>query len=253
MNSNFGNYLKELKLRLAYSIFAISLTSFTAFAEKDLLFFEFTKPLRNIENTYSLDSSFIFLQVTEAFNVSLELAILVGILLNLPFFWLQLWFFLSPTFYNKEQKIFNKLLLFSLFALASAISISHQLLLPKAWTFFLSFGNFEGDNRLMDNFNYLPGLNAYLKIAIQVYISLLLTSQFPLFLYLLLHWQWLKLRDLLKIRSWILLFFLIWAALITPPDLLSLILTFFPFYSLYEAFLFFLLCSSHYNPIEKTK
>ena len=246
-SSKLGTYLKELKLRSYYSIFAVSITSFTAFIEKDLLFFEFTKPLKSIETKLSFDSPFVFLQLTEAFNVSLKLAILLSLLLNLPYFWLQIWLFLAPSFYKKEQIFFSKLLLFSLLSLGAAISITHHLLLPKAWNFFLAFGSFERENRLMENFNYLPGLNSYLKLAMQIYFSLLITSQFPLFLYLLLHWHWINLKTLLKARAWLILLFLIWSALITPPDLFSLILAFFPFYSLYESFLFFLLCSSHFT------
>lgn len=247
LSSQIGGYLRELKYRFYYSIFAVSMTSLTAFTEKELLFFEFTKPLKNLEKTISFEASFVFLQLTEAFNVSLKLAIILGILLSLPYFWLQIWLFLAQSFYRKEQEFFSKLLFFSLFALASAIYISHSFLLPKAWTFFLSFGNFEGAERLLENFNYLPGLNSYLNLAIQFYFALLVTSQFPLFLYLLLHWQWLRLKNLLKARSWLILFFLIWSALITPPDLLSLLIIFFPFYSIYEGFLFFLICNSHFQ------
>jgi len=250
-NSQIRGYLKELKYRIYYSCFALATTSFSAFIEKDLIFFEFTQPLKNLERTISFDSSFVFLQLTEAFNVSIKLAIILGLLLSLPYFWLQVWFFLAQTFYRKEQQIFRKLLIFSLFALLFAIYISHYFLLPKAWTFFLSFGSFEGETKLMENFNYLPGLNSYLNLAIQVYFTLLFTSQWPIFLYLLLHWQWLHLKNLLKSRRWLILFFLIWAAFISPPDLLSLFILFFPFYTLFEAFLFFLIFKSHFLVSQK--
>lgn len=240
------NSLKELKLRLKYFVFAFILSTLTAFSQRDLFFYFLLKPLDQVLDLKSapITNPILFLKMTEAFQAQLSLSLLMGLLLVLPVFWIQAWFFLSPGLYRKEQKLFLSLILSSFIFLSSGLLFTKDYLIPRVWSFFLSFSHLEpgsGDS-LVPDFSYLPSLIPYLNLSFEIFAAMIMSSQLPIFLFLLIHWKWVNEDLLVKRRPFFIIFFLVWGALLSPPDLWSQILIFLPLFSLYEFILLFLFC-----------
>jgi Sec-independent protein secretion pathway component TatC len=77
-------------------------------------------------------------------------------------FWLQIYFFIGPALYKKEQKNFIIIIFISYFLLIFATYFIQEYLLPQAWSFFLSFGensnNFNEISGIEKNLSYIPSL-----------------------------------------------------------------------------------------------
>lgn len=240
------NSLKELKLRLKYLSFSFILTALISFSQRDLFFYILLKPLDEIlhlkEN--GLENPILYLKMTEAFQAQLSLSLLMGLLLILPLFWVQAWFFLSPGLYRREQKLFLYLIFSSFLFLSLGLIFTKDYLIPRVWSFFLSFSHLEPTNggSLVPDFSYLPSLIPYLNLSFEIFAAIIMSSQLPIFLFLLIHWKWVNEDLLVKRRPFFIIFFLIWGGLLSPPDLWSQILIFLPLFSLYEFILLFLFC-----------
>lgn len=240
------NSLKELKLRLKYLGLGFILTSLISFSQRDLFFYILLKPLDQILHPKdpSLANPILYLKMTEAFQAQITLSLLMGLLLVLPLFWIQAWFFLSPGLYRKEQKLLLSLIFSSFLFLSLGLVFTKDYLIPRVWSFFLSFSHLEagsGDS-LVSDFSYLPSLIPYLNLSFEIFAAIIMSSQFPIILFLLIHWKWVNEDLLVKRRPFFIIFFLIWGALLSPPDLWSQILIFLPLFSLYEFILLFLFC-----------
>ena len=183
----------------------------------------------------------IFLKITEGFSSQVYISFLIALYALLPLIWIQIWFFLGSALYKNEQRLFRNLILSSYFFLISGSLITKNILIPRAWSFFLSFS--------IENLNYSPSLLPYLEISLEILTGILLTSQMPILFFLFLHWGWWTTDIFIRKRSYFMFALLIWGALITPPDLWSLFLVFIPLIICYELSIFLLLWMKAYNKL----
>lgn len=251
------DFKKELKFRLLYAFIAFFLAFITAYEQRDLLFYLILEPL--MQNSASgVDfafKGFLFFKITEALQAHLYLSFLVGLLMSLPIFWLQVWFFFAPALYKNEQKLFLRLVFSSLTFLFSGIFFAKNILVPRIWSFLLSFGSLTGANfngrseeqgfELVTDLQYLPSLVPYLEFFFEILFAILLSSQIPLLLFLALHWNWINNNFLVQKRPFVIIIFLGWAALLSPPDLMSQIVIFIPLFISYECLILFLFWQKH--------
>jgi sec-independent protein translocase protein TatC len=202
----------------------------------------------------------IFLEITEAFYTELYMLFVISFFISLPLFWIQAWFFLAPGLYSKEQFFLGLLSLCSWLLILFFAYFTEKFLLPKAWAFFLSFGDLSslkngvplegntsqsGDSSLWQ-LRFMPSIALYWKLYFQILLAMILSSQFPIILFLLIHWKWLSIDFLIKGRPWWIVFFLSWGALLSPPDLFSQFLIFFPLFFFYEFIVFFTFCQKRW-------
>lgn len=237
--------MKELKLRAQYAFLSLLMAAFAAYSERDYILCILWQPLAQLRGDAAglLESPIFFLQITEALEAQLKLSLLAGAFVSLPFAWLQLWLFLAPGLYDHEQKLLGRLLGSSFFSLSLGLLFTKDYLIPRAWSFFLSFGQLQAPGEgLLGDLSYLPSLIPYLNLSLEIFTAILISSQLPLLLFLLLHWQWVDENFLVQQRPVLIVFFLLWAALLSPPDLLSQILIFLPLFALYEFIVLFLFC-----------
>lgn len=222
-----GKYIYEIYLRIIYTFLGIIWGICIGYIESDIILCMLVEPLESICN-YSV----IYFDITEGFKSKIKLSVLVGVFFTFPLFWIQVVFFMSPALYKKELKFLCIWVsISSIFLLISFFFVKDSLL-PKIWSFFLSF---QGDSV------YYPSLIPYLEILFEIFALLLISSQIPLFLYILVYKNWLKKDFFIQNRKSFILILLIFGALITPPDLLSLILVFLPLILFYELFVYTLL------------
>ena len=111
--------------------------------------------------------------------------------------------------------------------------------------FFLNFA--KKSNELPVTFEFMPTIYPYLKLTFSILIGIILSFQLPLFLVFLIHWEIIDYQNLIKKRSWILIFSLCLAALVTPPDVFSQIILTTYIIIFYEFAIIFLLIKKNYN------
>lgn len=241
MKSSQIVHLKELQFR-SFQIFIGFLFNFIfCQTERINLVYVLILPLKKIvqvdspmnsENLGNGFENFVYLSVTEAFSVQVQLSFMVALFLSIPIFWVQSQFFFSTGLQKKEQEIFRNLIGFSQVLLVSFVQLTQEYLLPQAYSFFISFGFGSMDS--LGNLSQLPSFGNQVFLFLDIVFAIILTSQLPIFFFLVLHWGWVNPKFMIKSRPFFILFFLIWAALISPPDLVSQLIIFFPLFLFYE-------------------
>lgn len=70
----------------------------------------------------------------------MQVAIIGGVLLSLPYLFYQLWAFIAPGLMPKERKYIRWIVFFSTFCFLSGVAFSYFVMLPAALQFFAGFG-----------------------------------------------------------------------------------------------------------------
>jgi sec-independent protein translocase protein TatC len=167
----------------------------------------------------------VFIGPAEAFSVRLKLAIVLGLLISLPFVFLRIWRFVVPGLLHKERTALVPLAMFSSILFYGGVAFSYFMLVPTVMRILLAFGT--------DKLEPMISIDKYLSLVIQIGLSLGLVFQFPLVVGVL-TWLGVLTPDSLR-RKWryaIVIIFIIGAA-VTPGDGPSQLVVAFPITGLY--------------------
>jgi sec-independent protein translocase protein TatC len=253
-------HILELRYRVSFLFSGFVFASIIGFVKKDIILNKLLNSLpsnlfSNNDPSGQTDigkaTNIVFLEITEAFSTQIYMIFILALFVSLPLFWIQFWFFLAPGLYSNEQKFLGLIALSSCLLILGMVWITESFLLPKAWTFFLSFGDMRTLNieSWENNLSFLPSIALYWKLFLNILLAMSISSQFPIILILMIHWQWLKTDRLRKSRPWFILGFLIWGAILSPPDIFSQFFIFSPLFICYETIVFFTYCHERWDSI----
>ena len=194
---------------------------------KEVLLFLVTQMHLNDESLY-----FIFTDVTELFSVYFKLVFFFSVQITLWYFFYHLFFFLSIALYSYEFKFISFLWKSGTFFYVLSSLLSSYIIIPFGWNFFLSFQSQQG-------FYFEARVNEYFDFYSNVYILCLIYCQlFTLLFFFLAEIQH-NYFYIKKYRKFYYYIFLIFATLMTPPDLISQIVTTLFVITMYEIVLLF--------------
>lgn len=223
-------YLTEFYYRTFYFFFSTIISSFLLYIYKNDIIFITIIPSFLEENTINY---FIFTEPKEIFFFYLYSCFNFLLFILIPYLIINIFDYLKSALYysewNKLKNIKNKILityfLINLFTLF--------LGLPIFWKFFSSFQNISD---LFPFFLELSALNYYYYFNSIFLLTNLL--QFLLFLGIIFFFQ-AGISYILKYKVYIIISFLLFSTLITPPELNIQVLLFCSLYICLEIFLFF--------------
>ena len=196
---------------------------------KEVLLFLVTQMHLNDENLY-----FIFTDVTELFSVYFRLVFFFSVQATLWYFFYYLFSFLSTALYFYEFKFISFLWSSGTFFFVLSSLLSSYIIIPFSWNFFLSFQSQQG-------FYFEARISEYFDFYNNAYILCLIYCQLFTFLFLFLAEIQHNYFYIKKYRKLYYYMFLIFATLMTPPDLISQIVTTFLVITIYEIILLFAL------------
>lgn len=231
VNSIFKVYIREVFLRFWYFLGGYFCSIILLYINKDVIIYQLIEPLLDHGG-----SGFIFTDLTELFMNELKLTFLIGLYFSIPLFWIQILFFLKESLYIKEYIFICFILASSWLFFMCGIYCSLNYFLPNAWKFFLGLS----ENSIV-SFEYLPAIGPYLNLCFSLMFGLTLSFQFPLFLFLGVYWGSLSLDFLIKVRGWFVMSVLVFAGLVSPPDVFSQLALSMPIFISYEICIFGLL------------
>ena len=130
---NLSEHLEDLRKRVIISLVVISVLSILSFFFSDTLMAIISAPVKhNIRTLY-------FLSPYEAFMVKLNISLVSGIVLSVPVIFTQLWRFVSPGLYTKEQRTILPLIFVSTILFVLGALFAYFLVIPFAFKFFMDF------------------------------------------------------------------------------------------------------------------
>jgi len=224
----FWDHLEELRWRIFKCIISIVLFSFISFVYSDQLMELLISPTHDLSVKLNLQ----VLKVTSMFTIKLGLSLMGGIIASIPILIFQFWQFVSPAMEENYTFQIIGIVLFSSIFFFGGLSFAYVVIIPYTLSFFTSmtFENFPV------NYNYT--LDGYLSYVLWLILSCGLLFQLPVVTFFFSKIGLLTPAFLRHYRKFIFVFFLILAAILTPPDPISQILIVIPLMILYELSIF---------------
>lgn len=175
----------------------------------------------------ALEFSVQNVEVTGQFSTHLMLSFWGALIFSCPYIFWEIWAFIKPALYPNEQKASRYLIFYSWILIFVGLFFGYFILTPLSLQFFANY-------QLSSSIQNQIYLSSYLQLVTQTTFYSALLFQFPI-LILLLYKMGLIDADFLKhYRKHAIVFILIFAAILTPPDFITQIIVGFPLYLLYE-------------------
>lgn len=175
---------------------------------------------------------FIFTDVREVLSAYITIIFFIANQIFISLMVFQVFIFFSSGLYYTEYSYLKKWIGFSLFFWIGSILVFNRILLPASFNFFLSFQNLTSIESVQMYFE--SKLTEYLDFYIALYFICGIYGQILLFLVFFLDYTILNLKTIKKYRKVFFSLFLLFATLITPPDIFSQIFLTFSLALLYE-------------------
>jgi sec-independent protein translocase protein TatC len=218
-------HLQELRKRLILSFIAIGIGFFVCYALKEYLFNILSSPLINPKVMPS-GGSLIFTSVSEAFFTYMKVAFIAGLMLTSPFILYQIWAFVAPGLYQKEKRYVVPFVLGGSLFFIMGILFGYFIAMPTIFKFLLGYAT--------DFIKPMPSMKEYLSFSIKFLLVFGLVFEFPVVLVLLAKIGVIDAKMLARQRKYAILLIFIFAAVMTPPDIISQVIMALPLIGLYE-------------------
>ena len=212
-------HLTELRRRLVWSALVFIAAAVICFLFIDS-FVELALGLSN-------DFSFVYLSPAELVTCYLKLALVMGLVFASPFILWQVWAFVSPGLTKKEGRaaLFSIVAGFGFFLIGTLFCF--VVVLPITLQFFYSF---NGATDIAPSISF----NNYMNFILGMLVAFGAVFEMPVLSYLLARLGLIQAAWLAKGRKFAILVVFTVAAIITPPDVVSQIMTAIPMLGLYE-------------------
>ena len=218
-------HLIELRRRLLWCMAALAVAFFICLYFARDIFAVLVQPLLKAGQ-----GKLIYTDIFEAFFVQVKVALFAALMVSFPVLAIQLWRFVAPGLYAKEKNAFLPFLLMTPVFFAAGASFAYFVAMPWALHFLLSFqGNVGGIQQ-----EALPGVGNYLTFVTRFLFGFGAAFLLPILLMILERAGIVTREQLAKSRRYAIVGAAAVAAVLTPPDAVSMLILMVPLYGLYE-------------------
>lgn len=240
---SFFDHLEELRWRVVKSIIAILIFAVIVYIFESWVFENIIFAHKNEKFiTYDIfqrlgidfapsDFQIIQTEMAEQFFTSLKVSFWIGFVVAFPFVFYQFWSFIKPGLYENEAKAAKGVVFVCSFLFAVGVAFGFIVLAPFAIKFLSGYSvgiAVENSTSLKSYVGYLTNFTIPTGIIFQM----------PLLVYFLAKVGLLTDQFMRTYRKHSLVVIFILAAMITPPDPMTMFLIGVPLYGLYEISIF---------------
>jgi len=219
------DHLLELRRRLLRSIGALAVAFGICLYFARPIFAFLVQPL-----VRAGQGKIIYTQIFEAFFVEIKVAFFAAAMLSFPIIANQIWQFVAPGLYRNEKQALLPFLWATPILFLSGAALAYYIAIPVALHFLLGFqGNLGGIQQ-----EALPAVGNYLSFVMQFLFGFGLAFLLPVLLMLLERAGIVTRRQLISSRRYAIVATAMIAAVLTPPDIGSMLLLWIPLVMLYE-------------------
>jgi len=217
------SHLAELRKRLILSFVSVGVGFVLCYAFSQNLFDILSKPLLKMMPS---GSTLIFTSVAEAFFTYMKVAFIAGLMLASPFVLFQIWAFVAPGLYRHEKRYVIPFVTAGSFFFILGVLFAYFVAIPVGFRFLLGYAT--------DFIKPMPSMKEYLSFSIKFLLAFGLVFEFPVVLVLLARIGVVDAKTMARHRKYAILLIFIFAAVMTPPDIISQLLMAIPLMGLYE-------------------
>ena len=225
------DHLIELRTRLVYSIAAFFVCFVVCYYFSGDIYSFLVRPLAKVWEGQS-GRHMIFTGVTEAFFTYVKLSIWGGLFFAFPVIATQLWIFVAPGLYKNERRAFLPFLAATPILFLLGAALAYYGIFPLVFKFFTSFETPGGEGTLPIELD--PKVDQYLDLVTKLTFAFGLSFELPVLLTLLARVGLMSSEALRTKRRFAIVGLFIFAAIVTPPDVISMCSLAVPLIILYE-------------------
>ena len=240
----FGEHLEVLRKMLFRILAVVMALAVVVFCFKDWTFQMLLAPsqwdfitYRYIEKfLHWLGSSFTFneyhvnliaTELSSQFMTHVSTALYLGLLCASPYILVELFRFITPALYENERKYSVRVAIIMYILFVLGVLMSYFILFPISFRF---LGTYSVSDMVESNIT----LHSYISTFTTLTLIMGLVFQLPVIAFFLGKIGAVKSDFLKRYRKHALIAIMVLAAIITPPDLMTLVLVTIPLYLLYE-------------------
>ncbi|EOW8178642.1 twin-arginine translocase subunit TatC [Listeria monocytogenes] len=221
VSMSLTGHLKELRTRLLIILLSFFLAFFVGlFVSKPLILFlqKDDLPKEVILHVF---------KVTDAFQIYIEMAFVIGLVLVFPVILYQLWAFVKPGLHASEQRITLRYIPITFLLFLFGVVFSYLITFPFILKFMFQFAAELGVETTI-------GLATYFQFLLQIVLSFGVLFELPMLIMLLTRLSLITPNGMRHSRKYAYFCLLIIAAFIAPPEILSHLMITIPLIGLYE-------------------
>ncbi|HYT70661.1 MAG TPA: twin-arginine translocase subunit TatC [Gemmatimonadales bacterium] len=220
----FLDHLEELRWRILYSLLAIVVATLIGWLLVGRI--DVIGALKRPIAPLLPDGRLVFTSPVDPFLITLKLAFVVGLLLSSPIVIYQVWAFLAPALYPRERRLIMPALAVGVLLFLGGAAAAYFWVLPRALPVFFSFQR--------NDLAPMITANEYFGFLTPFIIGFGVAAELPLVVVILATLGIVTPQFLARNRRYAIVLAAFAAALLTPPDAVSMVLMFGPLLLLYE-------------------
>jgi sec-independent protein translocase protein TatC len=220
---SFMDHLEELRVRVIRTIVILSLSFCVCYYFSSDISEFLLVPLRESLGT---NGRVVFTGLLDKILAELQISFWSCILLSSPLWFREVWLFIRPGLYPEEVKVVRPFITLGFFLFMLGVLFGYYVIFPFTFSTLINYG--------VQNIEAMLSLTDYLLLASQVLVFLGILFQLPNVLLIL---GFMGLVTKYSLRSWrryMAVIFAVLAAVLTPPDPLSMMCVWVPMMVLYE-------------------
>lgn len=226
------DHLMELRTRLIWTVFGFLIAFFACFAVAEPIYGFLVTPLAEIMLEVGGTNRMIYTDLTEAFFTQIKVGFFAAAFISFPVFASQLWLFIAPGLYQHEKGALAPFLIASPILFATGSAFVYYFIMPMAWRFLLQFQTGADESVLPIELEARVG--EYLGLVMKLIFAFGISFQLPVLLVLLARVGIVSADGLAERRKYAIVCVFVFAAIVTPPDVISQIGLAIPMMLLYE-------------------
>lgn len=164
--------------------------------------------------------------VITPFLVPMKVTLLVAFVVALPWVLYQLWAFVAPGLYAHEKKLVAPLVISSSVLFIAGVAFCYFFVFGKVFKFINDFAP--------KSITVAPDIENYLDFVMTMCLAFGVTFEVPVVVVVLVRMGLVSIEKLKEIRPYVAVGVAVIAAIVTPPDAMSMLLLAGPMYLLYE-------------------
>lgn len=215
-------HLTELRYRLVRSLWAALIGMIITYNFTEKIFDVIRAPIA----PYLQGGGLIFTAPMDKFIAHLKLALFGGVILAFPYIAAQAWGFIAPGLYKRERKYGLSFIISGSILFILGICFSYFIVFPMAFKFLMTYGG-EVDRPMIS-------ISEYLSFFVTTSIGFGAAFELPLVIIMLGVFELISHKFLKEKRRYAIMGIAIISAIITPPDILSMLMMLLPMTILYE-------------------
>lgn len=218
-------HLVELRKRLFISVACVVVMFFACFAFNEYIIDILKAPVEAVLPEISKQMTFVELQ--EPLFTAMKVSFFTAFLISLPVIFWQFWKFVAPGLYDNEKKLVIPFVSFASIMFALGALFCYYIVIPLAFKFLVDFGVQTQD------FKPLISIGLYVGFFTKLIIAFGLAFEMPVITFFFAKLGLVDDEFLKKHFRISVLIIFVFAAMMTPPDIISQFLMALPLCGLY--------------------